>query len=195
MSVSNHADTKVLRKGFNKSMRDSPMVQALMLKLCIFRKGYKYLSSANPFSEHDLSFNMLSEASNHAFMAHVQPADMIMQCRSVIERGVIYARVNGGEKQKIAHDLRRQVELLREKMKRDRVEEVEEPIEDVASGLDFKRKGLQRLLELAHTKRVDCVYVYSFDRLGRHVAGTPHLIFRLRSEGVVVRCIEGIKLR
>jgi hypothetical protein len=188
--VTNHASLNVFRKANSISMKLPAMVQALMLELYVFRKRYRYPSSANPFSEHDLSFNMLSEASNHVFPAQVIWADMIMLSCSGIKRGVIYARVNGSQKRKIAHNLRGQVELFRGQMKRDSVEEAERPIKDVASGLDFKRKGLKKLLELACAKRVDCVYICSLDRLGRHVFETFHFMYRLRLEGVVVRCIE-----
>ena len=186
----NHPSKIDFRKVFTKSMRKPPIAKPLMLVLYVFRKRYRYPQSANPSSEHDLSFNTLSEASNHAFQAQVNLANKIIPNRSGIKRGVIYARANGREKQKIVHNLRRQVELVRRKMRRDHVKEVEDPITDVSSGLDFERKGLKRLLEIACAKRIDCVYVSSLDRLGRHVFETRHFIYRFSLEGVVVRWIE-----
>jgi len=77
-----------------------------MLELYGFRQRYRHPLLADPFSGHDLSFSVLSEASNHAF------AETFIPSLSGIRRGVIYARVNGSQKRKIAHDLQRQVELL-----------------------------------------------------------------------------------
>jgi len=161
-----------------------------MLDFCVFRKRYRYLLWAKPFSEHDLSLSMLGEASNHALQAEVELAHKIMQRLSGVKRGVIYAWANWREKREIAHNLRRQVELLKEKMKRDCVEEAENPIEDVSLGLNFGRKGLKRVLEITSAKRVDCIYVSSLDRLGRQVFETRHFIYRLNLEGIIVRWIE-----
>jgi DNA invertase Pin-like site-specific DNA recombinase len=105
-------------------------------------------------------------------------------------RGVIYTRVSTVEQRKSGYSLPSQLKLLREKMKKDGVEEVQEPIEDAESGQDFERKGLKKLLDLAHTKRIDYVYVLDLDRLGRHVAETPYLMYRLKEEGVIVRDIN-----
>jgi DNA invertase Pin-like site-specific DNA recombinase len=98
----------------------------------------------------------------------------------------MYKRVSG-EDQRDNYSFPRQEKLLREKMKNDGVEEVHEPIEDVDSGRDFERKGLKDLFELAFEKRIDYVYVIDLDRLGRHVAETPYLMYRLKEEGVIVR--------
>jgi len=102
------------------------------------------------------------------------------------KRGVMYKRVST-EDQRDNYSFPRQQKLLREKMKNDDVEEVHEPIEDVESGRDFERKGLKELFELATEKRIDYVYVLDLDRLGRHVAETPYLMYRLKEEGVIVR--------
>jgi DNA invertase Pin-like site-specific DNA recombinase len=75
-------------------------------------------------------------------------------------------------------------------MKKNGVEEVCEPIEDVESGRGFERKGLKKLLGLAHAKVIDYVYVLDLDRLGRHVAETPYLMYNLKEEGVIVSDIN-----
>jgi DNA invertase Pin-like site-specific DNA recombinase len=116
--------------------------------------------------------------------------DVITPSSSGNKRGVIYARVSTEEQRKGGYSLPSQIRLLREKMKTDGVEEVHEPIEDAESGQDFERKGLKKLWELVHAKRIDYVYVYDLDRLGRHVAETPYRMYSLKEEGVIVRDIR-----
>lgn len=71
MSVSNHADTKVLRKGFKKSMRGSPLAEALMLLINTLRKRF----TAHPsllsllFSWDDLWFILMGGVSNHSLLS------------------------------------------------------------------------------------------------------------------------------
>jgi len=103
------------------------------------------------------------------------------------KRGVIYARVSTEEQRKGGYSLSSQIRLLREKMKSDNIEEVHEPIIDADSGKDFERKGLKKIWELVNAKLIDYVYVYALDRLGRHVAETPYLMWSLKEEGVIVR--------
>lgn len=74
---------------------------------------------------------------------------------------VIYARVSSS-KQKDAGDLQRQVDMLKEKRP-----EHHKVITDVASGLNFKRKGLTTLLDLVESNRVQKVVVSYKDRLAR----------------------------
>lgn len=181
-----------LRKTNKQSMMKPAMAKLLMLLLNLFRRPYKYPRSANPFSEHDLGFNTPSEASNHAFLAQVTGADIFMPSCPSMKRGIIYARVNGSEKRKITRDLRKQVEVLRGQMKRDGVEEVEEPIKDVASGRNFKRVGLKRLLKLACARRIDCVYVSGLDRFGRRFIEPIRFLYLLRLQGVVIKCVEEV---
>jgi len=106
------------------------------------------------------------------------------------KRGVIYARVSTEEQRKGGYSLSSQIRLLREKMESDNVEEIHEPIIDADSGKDFERKGLKKIWELVHVKLIDYVYVYALDRLGRHVAETPYLMWSLKEEGVIVRDIK-----
>lgn len=74
---------------------------------------------------------------------------------------VLYARVSSS-KQKEAGDLQRQVDLLKQKWPSHH-----KVITDVASGLNFKRKGLLALLELVESHRVLHVVVTYRDRLAR----------------------------
>ncbi|MGA9388721.1 MAG: recombinase family protein [Candidatus Bathyarchaeia archaeon] len=106
------------------------------------------------------------------------------------KRGVIYKRVSGDGQQKNGYSLPSQDRLVRDKMIQDGVVEVHEPIEDVESGRNFERKGLKILLELAYARLIDYVYVYDLDRLGRHVAETPYLMYTLKENGVIVRDIK-----
>lgn len=74
---------------------------------------------------------------------------------------ILYARVSS-PKQKAAGDLDRQIELLKQEFpNHDKV------ISDVASGLNFKRKGLITLLDLVEKGHVADVVVSYRDRLAR----------------------------
>ena len=74
---------------------------------------------------------------------------------------VLYARVSS-QKQKEAGDLEHQIDLLKQKYPaHDKI------ISDVASGLNFKRRGLISLLELVEKGHVAHVVVTYRDRLAR----------------------------
>jgi len=106
------------------------------------------------------------------------------------KRGVIYARVSTEEQRREGYSIPSQIKALREKMRIDNVVEVHEPIIDSDSGKDFERKGLKEIWELVHVKLIDCVYVYDLDRLGRHVAEMPYLMWTLKENGVIVSDIN-----
>jgi DNA invertase Pin-like site-specific DNA recombinase len=110
----------------------------------------------------------------------------------VKKRGVILVRVSGDDQEKTGYSMPSQIRLVREKMKNDGVEEVHEPIEDVESGRNpnSERRGLKTLMELAFNKLIDYVYIYDLDRLGRHYAETPYLMYSLKEYGVIVRDIK-----
>ena len=110
--------------------------------------------------------------------------------KSEKKRGVIYRRVSTDDQKDNGYSLQRQERELREKMLRDGVEEIRQPIEDVESGRDFNRQGLKLLLQLAHGGLIDYVYVYDLDRLGRDVIETPYLMHKLKKLNVVVRDIK-----
>jgi site-specific DNA recombinase len=105
-----------------------------------------------------------------------------------VKRGVIYARVSSEEQDKKGYSLPSQNRYLKERMKADGVVPVREPIIDVETGRTSEREGLKLLWSLARSGAIDYVYVYDQDRLGRHVAETPYLMWKLKEEtGVVVR--------
>lgn len=105
---------------------------------------------------------------------------------------MIYARVSS-EEQKKNYSLPSQTRLLTERMERDGVEQVHDPILDTETSYrDFyARDGLKQLWKLAQEKKIDYVYVYVLDRLGRNAAETPHLMYLLKNlYGVITRTIS-----
>ena len=107
------------------------------------------------------------------------------------KRGLIYARVSSEEQKKSGHSIPSQIRLLEEKMKADGVVLAHEPIVDTESGTTPEREGLKQLWKFAKSGGVDFVYTYDLDRLGRDVAETPHLMYKLKREtGVIVRAID-----
>jgi predicted site-specific integrase-resolvase len=72
-----------------------------------------------------------------------------MKSGNLPEKGVIYARSNKIGQKSSGHGLSAQVKLCRKAMKEAGVNEAHPPILDVASGLDYGRRGLRRLLRLA----------------------------------------------
>jgi DNA invertase Pin-like site-specific DNA recombinase len=106
-------------------------------------------------------------------------------------RGVAYIRVSTAEQEKTGYSVSSQKRLLEEKMKTDGVFIVHEPIIDVETGTTNEREGLKQLWELAKSGSINFVYVLSLDRLGRHVAETPYLMYKLKEEtGVIIRTME-----
>jgi predicted site-specific integrase-resolvase len=71
---------------------------------------------------------------------------------------IIYARVSS---QKQKQDLQRQITYLKNRYPEHKV------ITDVASGINFKRKGLNSLLEQVFSGDVEEIVVFSQDRLAR----------------------------
>jgi predicted site-specific integrase-resolvase len=79
-------------------------------------------------------------------------------------RVVLYGRVSGyGQKD----DLARQVEVLQGWASQERPGQDIAVISDIGSGLNAKRKGLQRLINLAQERRMVEVVVTDRDRLSR----------------------------
>ena len=76
----------------------------------------------------------------------------------ICSRRVIYARVStSGQRD----DLQRQVDMLKSSYP------THDVITDIASGINFKRKGLQTLLERAMSRSIDEIVVSHKDRLAR----------------------------
>jgi predicted site-specific integrase-resolvase len=88
--------------------------------------------------------------------------------------GIIYARVSS-RAQETSGDLQRQVQDLQTAYPQHQV------ITDVASGLNFKRRGLQTLLERVHSGLVAEVVVMHKDRLCRY--GLELICFILEKAG------------
>ena len=95
------------------------------------------------------------------------------------KKGVIYARVSSSH-QKEAGDLKRQVEDLQESYPEYNV------IKDVGSGLNFKRPGLQALLEQVYSGTVSEVVVRHKDRLCRYGLEILEFIFKKAGTKFVV---------
>jgi len=95
------------------------------------------------------------------------------------KKGVIYARVSSSH-QKEAGDLQRQVEDLQESYPEHNV------IKDIGSGLNFKRPGLQALLEQVYSGTVSEVVVRHKDRLCQYGLEILEFIFKKAGTKLVV---------
>ena len=97
----------------------------------------------------------------------------------------LYARVSSFE-QKSKGDLKRQVQTLKHylppKIKPDYV------LEDVASGLNEKRKGLLKLMQLAKEGKITDLFLTNKDRLARF--GYDYLFEYFRSYNVDIHILE-----
>lgn len=94
-------------------------------------------------------------------------------------QGILYARVSSRHQEE-AGDLQRQIDALRAQFP------THEVIKDVGSGLNFKRSGLQTLLERIHQGRVKQVVVLHKDRLCRYGIELLEHIFTKASVQLVV---------
>ncbi|MEM3989146.1 MAG: IS607 family transposase [Desulfurococcaceae archaeon] len=99
-------------------------------------------------------------------------------------RAAIYARVSSRKQEA---DLERQVERLRSYCSA-RGYRVVNVVTDVASGLNEKRSGLQKLLDMAVKHEIDVVVVEFRDRLTRF--GFEYLTRFFESHGVRVEVVE-----
>lgn len=96
---------------------------------------------------------------------------------------ICYARVSSHDQKS---DLDTQVKFL-EKHCADRNISVQ-TIQDLGSGLNFKKKGLNRLIHLILTQQVDTVYVSNKDRLLRF--GSELLVNIARHFGTTIQFLE-----
>jgi putative resolvase len=78
---------------------------------------------------------------------------------------VIYARVSSHE-QKMKGDLQRQIEFIKHKMDLDSFDQVM-VVDDVGSGLNDKRKGLEKIMKLAYQGNITDLAIRYRDRLTR----------------------------
>ncbi|MDN5320826.1 MAG: putative resolvase [Thermococcaceae archaeon] len=100
-------------------------------------------------------------------------------------RAVIYARVSSSDQRK---DLERQVEYLTSYCSAKGYKLVR-IITDIASGLNAKRKGLQKLFKLVSEREVDVVLITHKDRLTRF--GYEYLEYFFNQFGVRIEAIHG----
>ena len=92
-------------------------------------------------------------------------------------RRLIYARVSSSHQRR---DLERQVDDLRRRFP------THEVIQDIGSGLNFKRRGFQALLERVHAGDVEEVVVAHADRLCRFGRELVEFVFDKASTRLVV---------
>jgi excisionase family DNA binding protein len=71
---------------------------------------------------------------------------------------IIYARVSSKKQE---HDLQRQIKLLTDRYPDHTI------VSDIASGINYKRKGLTAILDKLFARNISEVVVYSKDRLSR----------------------------
>ncbi|MCD6320236.1 MAG: IS607 family transposase [Candidatus Desulfofervidaceae bacterium] len=97
----------------------------------------------------------------------------------------IYARI---AKKKYLKALERQVEFLRRYCEKKGYKVVLE-VKEIASGINEKRKGLQRLINMAKRGEIDKVVVESEERLARF--GVTYLTHFFESHGVKIEVMGG----
>ena len=96
----------------------------------------------------------------------------------------IYGRVSSHE-QKVKGDLDRQVGSILMKIENQKMNQVI-TITDVGSGLNDKRKGLLKLMELAKDKKISKVYITYKDRLTRFGFNYLELYFKSHGTEIIV---------
>ena len=96
----------------------------------------------------------------------------------------IYGRVSSHE-QKVKGDLDRQVGSILMKIENQKMNQVI-TITDVGSGLNDKRKGLLKLMELAKDKKISKVYITYKDRLTRFGFNYLELCFKSHGTEIIV---------
>lgn len=94
-------------------------------------------------------------------------------------QGIIYARVSS-QKQKKSGDLQRQIQIFQNEYPEYKV------IQNVGSGLNYKRKGLETILELVMQGLVRRIVVTHKDRLCRYGSELLELIFKKFNTQLVV---------
>ncbi|WP_016732231.1 IS607 family transposase [Saccharolobus islandicus] len=98
-----------------------------------------------------------------------------------VKQVAIYARVSSNTQK---DDLERQLDVLREWVRKTLGEVSVTEIKDIGSGLKEDRRGLKKLLELAKRRQIDAVVVAYKDRLTRF--GFEYLVELFKAYGVNV---------
>lgn len=104
---------------------------------------------------------------------------IIGESEDAAKEKIIYARVSSSHQKE---DLERQIEDLRRTYPKHRI------ISDIGSGINFKRKGLQTLLDLVYKGLVGEVVVAFKDRLARFGFDLLQDIFKRHQVHIVVHC-------
>jgi len=86
--------------------------------------------------------------------------DNNIEVKEEIKKNIIYGRVSSHDRKS---DLERQVNKLKEKYEG----EYDEVITDIGSGINFKRRGLQKLMDYIIEGKVNKIYITYKDRLCR----------------------------
>ena len=97
---------------------------------------------------------------------------------------IIYARVSSKKQE---NDLERQVTYLKKKYPTHTV------IKDIGSGINFKRKGLQKILGLLFEENVSEIVVYSKDRLSRFANDLLEYLFKYFGASIIYENIRDPK--
>ena len=97
---------------------------------------------------------------------------------------VCYARVSSHDQKK---DLERQALVLEDHCFKNKIENIE-TIKDLGSGLNFKKKGLKKLISLIITSKIDTIYLTHKDRLLRF--GSDLVINIAKKFGTKVICLS-----
>lgn len=97
-------------------------------------------------------------------IANIAPAAVAKTCARRDRSVVLYARVSSSKQQ---DDLEQQQQYLRDNLPDKYSKTIQIPVSDIGSGLNFKRPGLLRVLELVKEGRVSAVVVASRDRMAR----------------------------
>jgi DNA invertase Pin-like site-specific DNA recombinase len=83
-----------------------------------------------------------------------------------------------------------QLRILEELAKEKGIDLPYEQIIEIESGMDFPRKGISKILDIAENKPLDYVLVLRLDRLGRDMTETPYFMKQLFERGVKILAPE-----
>jgi len=101
---------------------------------------------------------------------------------NIEKESVCYCRVSS---QKQKEDLNRQILSMHELYPNYRI------ISDIGSGLNFKRKGLEEIIHLAITNRLDKVVIFYKDRLARFGYDLIEMLINKYSNGEIIIISKG----
>ena len=103
-----------------------------------------------------------------------------------LRQTILYARVSTNNQKS---SLDNQIEELKRYAESRNITEYK-IVRDIASGIDFKRKGLKWLLDAAETSSIKCIVVTHKDRLARFAFDLLETVFEKRQVELTVLCEE-----